>query len=77
MIWEGPRATTAYPGPHGTIEVVFNTSAGLMLNTSAACPHALRASPLGRMYLLRSILVTAARDEYQPLQANIHQHLYE
>ena len=52
MIWEGPRATTAYPGPRGTIEVVFNTSAGLTLNTSAGCPRALAASPLGRMYLL-------------------------
>ena len=49
VIWEGPRGVTAYPGPHGTIEVVFNTSGGLVLNASAACPPALLASPLGRM----------------------------
>ena len=49
VIWEGPRAITAIAGPHGTIEVVFNTSGGLALNMSAACPPAMLASPLGRM----------------------------
>jgi hypothetical protein len=49
VIWEGPRAASAYAGPHGTIEVVFNTSGGLVLNASASCPPALLASPLGRM----------------------------
>ena len=49
VLWEGPTAVVAYPTASGDIEVVFNSSGGLALNASAACPPAMLASPLGRM----------------------------
>ena len=50
VIWEGPRAVTAYVADDN-VEVVFDSvgGAGLALNASAACPPAMMRSPLGRM----------------------------
>ena len=53
VIWEGPEAVTAkHAASGGAIEVEFNVSrgaGGVALNTTAACPPVMTASPLGKL----------------------------